>query len=46
MINVCVCFKSGKLKPGEDPVPALDLGGGSTQITFVPKSKVILFSLF
>lgn len=30
----------GKLKYDGDTVAALDLGGGSTQLTFTPKEKV------
>ena len=41
MLNSCSC--TGLLGGNEKPLAALDLGGGSTQITFVPQEQVGLY---
>uniref|UniRef100_A0A8B9HK31 nucleoside diphosphate phosphatase n=1 Tax=Astyanax mexicanus TaxID=7994 RepID=A0A8B9HK31_ASTMX len=44
---VTMNFLTGNLRPNiKRTVGILDLGGGSTQITFLPKSKVTRFSMF
>jgi len=40
VITIMTCTCIGRFGSSQSPVPALDLGGGSTQITFVPELKV------